>query len=237
MRLAILTTDTLHHAFFVRELALSGYDVRVFCEAKGLEAPFEVRHPFEDRREKSEQEAWFDGNRASVSNFAETLTFDSMNDAEAVKSLGEFCADAAVVFGTGKLKRPIIDLLPGRLVNLHGGDPEEYRGLDTHLWAVYHRDFDGLISTLHMVSPELDTGDIIDRAQLPLFKGMKLEELRRVNTEACLEITCKALEALRREGAFSSTPQEKLGRYYSFMPMVLKEVCVRAFRKHTETIR
>ena len=48
-------------------------------------------------------------------------------------------------------------------INLHGGDPEKYRGLDSHLWSIYHEDWASLVSTLHVVSKDLDAGDSIEK--------------------------------------------------------------------------
>ena len=47
-----------------------------------------------------------------------------------------------------------------KIFNLHGGNPEEFRGLDSHYWSIYHNNFN-LYSCLHKLSYKLDDGDII----------------------------------------------------------------------------
>ncbi len=144
--------------------------------------------------------------------------------------------DALVVFGTGRLGEAVIGLSPDAAVNLHGGDPEDYRGLDTHLWAIYHGDFPSLVTTLHRLAPTLDSGEIIQSLPLPLERGMALHELRRVNTEICLRLTLAALDDFKRRGRFVGRQQRRIGRYYSFMPAVLKPLCVERFARHTERL-
>ncbi|WP_377806343.1 hypothetical protein ABNQ38_06625 (plasmid) [Azospirillum sp. A29] len=88
---------------------------------------------------------------------------------------------------------PLLSLCPGAFLNLHGGDPEDCRGFDTHLWAIYHGDFAALATTLHHVSPDLDAGDIVATLPLPLHRGMGLHQLRRSNTEICVRLVQEAL--------------------------------------------
>ena len=163
MKLAILTTDTFHHAYFVREIARRGDDIRVLLEENALRPPFETAHPFEKIRDEDEADIWFQGGRARTSDFAETVAVPTVNETKAISALRDFGADAAVVFGTGRLTASTIAACPPTLLNLHGGDPEEYRGLDTHLWAIYHGDFPALITTLDKIAPRLDAGDIVQR--------------------------------------------------------------------------
>jgi methionyl-tRNA formyltransferase len=233
VKISILTTQTLHHAYFVREVA-SRYPVaRAFCETTALQPPFDTAHPFEARRDQHERQIWFNGSDRRVSDFVPTESIASMNDNAAVASLSELAPDVVIVFGTGRLEPAALAIQPRLMLNLHGGDPEEYRGLDTHLWAVYHRDFGALVTTLHRMSPTLDAGDVVQSAAIPLRPRMELHELRAANTEICVGLTLEALSAIQARGDVASRRQQHAGRYYSFMPTALKELCVRRFAAHT----
>jgi methionyl-tRNA formyltransferase len=238
MRLVILTTQTPHHAYFVREIAREFPTELILNEITPLTAPFEVAHPFETERDIYEQKIWFSGGNPSLAEASgsEMRPFASINDPEAIECLKTASPDVVVVFGTGLLRPPVIATCPNGMINLHGGDPEGYRGLDTHLWAIYHGAFDDLITTLHHVDPELDNGDIIEKMNIPVSPGMKLHELRRANTEICVELTKNALRTYQETGKFASVPQTEKGRMYSFMPEVLKDLCVRRFEFHTSRI-
>lgn len=236
MKIAILTTQTPHHAFFVQEI-VERYDrVHVINESVALPAPFDCAHAFEAERDDYERNQWFGGRAARLTDFASVTTVDNLNSANGLKALTEVCPDIAIVFGTGKLSPAVIDNGPRCFLNLHGGDPEEYRGLDTHLWAIYHGDFGELITTLHHVNSILDDGEICLQENLSLRKGMPLHELRLVNTNVCVRLSLAALASFSVQGHVSGRRQRRKGRYYSFMPAVLKDVCVRRFTKHVSEI-
>jgi methionyl-tRNA formyltransferase len=119
---------------------------------------------------------------------------------------------------------------------LHGGHPEEYRGLDSHLWAIYHEDFNNLVTTLHHVDPELDAGDVVLQEQLALTPGMELWQLRAVNTRACVRLCALALASLTQFDWLPARKQVTAGRYYSFMPAEFKAICIKKFAKYTAAL-
>ena len=229
MKVAILTTHTPHHAYFVREVAKRYPVVLTVIETKQLSAPFATSHPFEKARDIYEWESWFDGKEVATGGFSPSISVESVNDPEAVQALRAAAPDIIFVFGTGKIKEEVISITPNRIFNLHGGNPEEYRGLDSHLWAIYHRDYAGIVVTLHRVFLGLDTGDVVRSRPIDLKQGMKLHELRRLNAELCVALTLEVIEELCASGTIVSTRQERRGRYYSFMPTDLKEICVKQF--------
>jgi methionyl-tRNA formyltransferase len=210
--------------------------VRVIIEEKTTEFPYPVAHPFEAERDEYEWQRWFGGRKPAIEAIAQTVRVRDVNQPEAVTSLRELSPDVIVVFGTGRIHPPVTEFNPGRIVNLHGGDPEFYRGLDTHLWAIWHRDFKALVTTLHLLDWELDSGSIISQAQVPIHHGMELHQFRAANTEICIELTIRALEEFVKSGAFDARPQRKIGRYYSAMPAVLKDTCMRRFAQYTERL-
>lgn len=236
MRLVILTTETLHHCHFVREVTATNPVDLVVLERDHPIAPFDTHHAFEDQRDAHERATWFGDGCASIEEFAETLEVKSANESDAVDRLRRIQAEVIVVFGTGKLSRAVIDSCPHGIVNLHGGDPEHHRGLDSHLWAIYHGDYEYLRVTLQRVSERLDDGDIVAQRPLPLRRDMGIHELRRVNTEACVELVRRALKRWERDRGFASRPQRHPGRYYSFMPAVLKELCKSKFAAYTRDL-
>lgn len=237
LKLAVLTTETLHHTYFVQELQKQYHIDLVYAETESHSPPFESAHPFESVRNTHEREVFFGGVQKGLIDVAETCHTATVNDASTVSSLRKLAPDVIIVFGTGVVRREVINIAPTGIVNLHGGDPEEYRGLDSHLWAVYHREYEAIVTTLHRLNAELDDGDIILQSLLPLRQGMKLHELRQVNTELCLNLTMGALAMREKIGNFLSRPQRRVGRYYSFMPSSLKEVCVKRFEHYSELLK
>lgn len=237
MQIAILTTETSHHNYFVRELAATGLELSVFVETKPVIAPFDTYHEFEDARDEYEWNTFFPTGRKALTELAPTSVFHDINDPAVVRSLREDRPDAIIVYGTGIIRAEIIAVTPGRIVNLHGADPREYRGLDSALWAIYHRDFGGLAVTLHRLNAALDDGEIVATTPVPIATGLNLHQLRAEYARSCVELTLEGIEQLRTKGGFRSTPQERAGRYYSFMPGVMKEAVRQVFERHTQGVR
>ncbi len=233
MRVAILTTETFHHDYLVREVAKKVSSVMVFEERRPISAEFETDHEFEAESDRYELKLWFDGNAPTLGDFAETHTYTDINDPDCVQKIREYDPDAIIAYGTGRLSEDLIDVRPDRIVNLHGANPEDYFGIDTHLWAIYHKDFDGLVSTLHRVESNNDRGGVVLSAAIPLEPDMEIHEFRAANTEVCVQLVMQGLHMLNTFGQFISRPQNRSGRFYGFMPTVLKELCKKRFERYT----
>lgn len=232
-RLAVLTTDTLHHRAFLDHLERRFPVAFVGLETKTLAAPFPTDHPYLIEQELKERAAWYPEQESwpSLVDHPKAKSFESISSSEALEALVEAQPDLIFVFGTGRIRGELLERFPGRLLNLHGGDPERYRGLDSHLWAIYHRDFDAICTSLHHVEAELDTGDLVAMARVPIPEGSELSDLRRHNTELCVDLVCQAVVQYQTQHRIHSRPQRMQGRYYSFMPRALKDLCVRRFRR------
>jgi methionyl-tRNA formyltransferase len=235
MRVVILTTDTPHHRYYASALA-EQFAVRgIVVERSGPRPSFDTLHPFEGERDAYEREVLLRGVHAPFNDVAETCTVSTINDPEAIAAIREFEPDVSIIFGTRRCRTPIVEGAKIACLNLHGGNPEQYRGLDTHLWAIYHRDFDNLITTLHIAANELDAGDIVAQSRVDTTAGMALHQLRAANTRCCVELSLAALTEVSAGRPLPRRRQISIGRYYSFMPAVLKEVCVRHFAAFTAT--
>ena len=236
MRVIVLTTETPHHLFFVKEVSTVFNIIGIGVESKLMKAPFQTHHSFEDERERYEVTELLQGKKVMFKDFCETKAFDNINDEGCIQFVADLKPDVIVTFGTGLIRKSLIHLCPDGFINLHGGDPEYYRGLDTHMWAIYHREFEQLIVTLHRLNLSLDDGEIIEQAQIGLDKNSTITKLRVENTKLCVQLTLSALSTFNQLGYFISKPQQRKGRYYSFMHTDLKEICVKNFEQYIQKL-
>ena len=236
MNTVLLTTFTCHHSYFAAAVRDEFPWRAIFLENDKTHSFSKAHHGFEKAQYEYERRELGGGLWDSMNDIAPTKTFPCLNDAECVAALRALNPEVVIVFGTGRLKPSVIEVASRACLNLHGGDPEEYRGLDSHLWAIYHQDWRSLITTLHHVDSRLDTGDIVLQEQLRLSRHVKLYELRAVNTRACVNLVLMALDSLHRRGWLPRRCQRRHGRYYSSMPRELKKVCARKFNKHVKEL-
>ena len=232
MRIIVLTTKTPHHLYFVKEVSTVFNITGIAVESRTLKSPFNTHHYFEDERDQYEITELLQEKRVRFEDFCETKAFNNINDEGCIQFVAGLKPDVIVTFGTGLIRKSLINLCPDGFINLHGGDPEYYRGLDTHMWAIYHQEFEQLIVTLHRLNPSLDDGEIIQQAQIRLDKNSKITKLRVENTKLCVQLTLSALLDFNQLGSFISKPQQRKGRYYSFIPADLKEICVKNFEQY-----
>jgi methionyl-tRNA formyltransferase len=237
LKTVIFTTETTHHLYYVWKLQKLCLLEAVILETNSLQAGFPTTHPFEKDRENFEKNEVLKEAPGKIADIVPVSHFKSVNESSCVDKIKELAPDIIIIFGTGRVSAEVISLPAKACLNLHGGPPEHYRGLDSHLWAIYHNDFQNLITTLHCVEPTLDTGSIVFEQQLHITRDTSLEKLRIVNTEACINMSALAISALRENGYLPSRLQLEAGRYYSFMPYALKEVCVRKYNRYLKKIK
>ena len=68
----------------------------------------------------------------------------------------------------------------------------------------------------------LDTGHIVKQQQLLIPSETKIWQLRCYETVLAADLTIEALNDHRTE-QLQFLPQPEIGRYYSFMPLVIKQ--------------
>ena len=236
MKIVVLTTGATRRRYFVEKIQAKFQIAQVLIETRDPPPPYPTAHPLDDARRAHERDHWYGGNPPAFDSIAKVKSFDDLNDPEAIAALRDLKPDVLLVFGAGRLSKAVLDQCPSGIANFHNGDPEAYRGLDCHLWPLFHGDFKALRMTMHKIEPELDTGGIIDRRSVTLQRAMPLSHLRQAATELCIDIAIDALNYFKDYGCFASTSQVQKGRYYSYMPAQLKDICIRKFERYTSTL-
>lgn len=247
MRVAILTTDTAHHRYFLRRLLSElprGIElVLTIFETKGYPwATMKKRHikkslpnlwrafalnpyitsPELDAAQAAfEEPAFFPTGDRSLPVGLPVASFHSVNDAACLSALQEAAVDILLVYGTGKIYAPVFNAAPMGAVNAHGGLLPGYRGLDTNLWAVYEGRPEDMAVTLHTVDAELDTGPVYETRRLGKIPNLNLANFRYHSAVLCTDMFLDVINRIA-EGTAQAEPQNGGGRYYGPMPTRLK---------------
>jgi peptidoglycan/xylan/chitin deacetylase (PgdA/CDA1 family) len=93
----------------------------------------------------------------------------NLNGPQAAEALEGSRADLGIVLGTRILKPSTFTKPRLGCINLHKGKVPEYRGMPPGFWELY----DGVPSagvTVHFVDSKLDTGDVIETAEIPIHQ-------------------------------------------------------------------
>ncbi len=87
------------------------------------------------------------------------LEVDDMNKAFVAERLRAEAPSALVVFGTGILRRVVLDIAPA--INAHTSLLPHYRGTRSEFWQCRHNDPQTVGITFHLVDEGVDTGSIL----------------------------------------------------------------------------
>lgn len=229
--IVVLSTDTAHHRYFLNRIADAGISVSgcVF-ETTSVQPPFETGPVFDDEEAAYEAAHFFENTRQDLERF-DIRSVPNFNEAEAHAEFAAFRPTLGVVFGARRLTPQTISMFPGGLINVHRGIAQAYRGLDSDLWAIYHRDYENLGTTIHLIDDRLDTGEIIAQERLDLTPDMRCHQIRFHTSVMATSMVITALQDYLA-GHLITREQQTEGRYYSFMPKVLKKIVAQRFDRH-----
>ena len=234
-KIIVLSSDTAHHRYFLNTILKEGITIAgCLFETKHVEAAFPTGPLFETEEDSFESKHFFNKIPRELPNglALEVETVNSLKSAEKIRKLNP---DFGVVFGTGKISEDVIKMFPDGLINVHRGIAEEYRGLDTDLWAIYHNDYENIGVTIHKVEPLLDTGDVVLQEPMKLKVGMKTHQIRYFTSLIATDLVIQAIKSYL-SGTIQYKPQLKKGRYYSFMPLELKKIVNKKFNNYCERL-
>lgn len=226
---ALLTTKSTHHIYYENQIYRNFKNIITIFETKVIKSNFQTSIKFEKKRDKYEKKVFFNNKNPKFK--SKTFKVNNINDPKVIDILKKNKVKYLIVFGTRKITLEILKFYKNKIFNLHGGNPEEYRGLDSHYWSIYHNDFNNLVSCIHLMNKKLDDGKIIFMLKLKIPKKTKIYQLREINTKNCINISSKLLKRISNLDKVKLYNQNKIGRYYSFMPKDLKNICQKKFEK------
>ena len=136
--------------------------------------------------------------------------------------LEDFAPELLVLGGTRIIKPNILEIPQAVTLNAHPGLLPWLRGSASVGWALYHDLAQG--ATTHLVSPGIDTGDIILRKELPVYRADTYESINSRVAILAGELMAESIRAFQA-GNLETTPQDKsIGETYRVIPEDLLEI-------------
>ncbi len=141
---------------------------------------------------------------------------NSHNGSDCEALLDEIRPDIIAVYGTAKIKAPVIRLASVRALNMHTGISPRYRGSDTVFWPLHNQEPEWVGVTIHALDEGIDSGPIILTGRPQLAPPDDEDSL----FAKCVIVGARLyVEAIRRvaAGNGSFVPQRlEQGRQYRF---------------------
>ena len=232
MKVLILTTKTNHHLYFLHHLSLdSRLDILTIFEKKTNKFNFKTKHLLDNLRNSYESSILLK-KKIKYSLIKKKKEVWDVNSKTSINLIKKFDPEVIISYGIGKIKAKFLNNFQKKTFNLHGGDPEYYRGLDSFLWAIYHKDFNKFYVTLHNVNNTFDSGGVIYKKKLTFNRKTNICNLRLLSTDICLFLSKKIIKHFLLKKKYKIKSQKIKGRYYSAMPSVLKNICINNFNNY-----
>lgn len=137
------------------------------------------------------------------------------NDPRCRALLEAFQPNLVVLGGTRIIRRNILEV-GASFINAHPGLLPWLRGSSSVGWALYQNLPIG--ATVHFIDPGIDTGDIILRRELPVYRQDTYETLNYRVAELAAQLIAETLD-LFAQGSVPRLPQElEIGQTYKVIP-------------------
>ena len=247
MKVIVLTTNTPHHVYYVNRIHAELPIDQIYLEQKGFPSremyfknirrsigvlskiraiflsPY-LNYPLFDKRALTfEREHFCPEVSLNLPNTVPSKKVYNVNAPEVVDEIEALKPDVILVFGTGVIKPPLIRIPSKGIFNVHRGILPYYRGLDSDLWAIFHKRLDLIGTTLHFVNEGLDTGHIVAQRTYRMKPSDKIYHLRYYTTVIAADLTLEILKKLQEGISLDAKEQDiKEGIELSFMPLLIK---------------
>ncbi len=146
---------------------------------------------------------------------------DSLRDEETKKLLSSLDVDVIVVVAYGKiLPKEVLDIPKYGCINVHGSLLPKYRGASPIQTSILNGDKVTGVTTMYM-SEGLDTGDIIDKAQIEIGDNETASELFARLAPIGAELLCETLNKIETKTIKRTVQDDKLA---SYAPILTKQM-------------
>ena len=213
-KIILLGSQSLHRDIFIRYCNKIGLEFKaVFYDLKKVKPKFSTEYFYND--DENEFESNYRDKLDPINiNCYNLYDFNVLENRKKILKFYDKEKDIVLSFGARKISKEFINDFDHKIVNLHRGIMQEYRGLDSNLWARYHKDYNNMGATFHYINEFLDLGnsiiqEYIDLKETPLFKWRTMETILCANIIKDYVMNYKSIKPY-------ALP--KKGRYYSFIP-------------------
>ena len=220
-KVVLITTDTLHHRYLIKTInSNSNIELIIFFIK---EEKIFFKDKFSKAEFKFENKFFFKNKKYNIK--TNYLYFKNVNSDKLKMKIKSLKPKLGILFGTKKVDMNLINIFEKKLINIHRGIMEKYRGLDSEFWACYFEDYKNIGSTVHFVNAELDKGRIIFQKRLRINNGMKAYQLKALTTKIVSEKINNIIKN-NLSKKITTKKNQKIGNYFSKIDIPSKKKAI-----------
>lgn len=157
---------------------------------------------------------------------------EKLRNPEFIEALRALNADIFIVVAFRMLPEIVWSMPPHGTMNLHGSLLPKYRGAAPINWAIIKGEKETGVTTFFL-KHEIDTGDVLFRATLPIDEDDTVGEIHDKMMFLGAEMVLKSVQAVEK-GNYATQPQ--LDIEASHAPKIFQETCNIDFNQTTEGV-
>jgi methionyl-tRNA formyltransferase len=175
MRIALFTSNHLRHKYVSAQIGASVNLELIITEAKNSAIENTADYSKEDQlllnahftdRQISEKEYFEVYNSFPHDVKVVEKEYGTLNSDKTLDLLQQHKIDCILLFGTSIIKPVILDVYPGKVINLHLGLSPYYKGSGTNFFPIVNSEFECLGATIHLATSKVDAGAILHQLRL-----------------------------------------------------------------------
>ena len=121
------------------------------------------------------------------------IAIDSINTPAAIAEIRRLAPAVVLLVSCRMLSAETLAAMPCPVLNFHAGITPHYRGLMGGYWARIRGDEENFGSTVHLVDPGVDTGDILYQARMRPSSRDTMHTYPLLQTAASVDIVARAV--------------------------------------------
>jgi folate-dependent phosphoribosylglycinamide formyltransferase PurN len=233
MKIAIITADQPRHKYFANAICEHFGDsvCRVVSEVKFYDPHNEeIQHRYRGESEedialwdwhfslRDEMEEKYFGFHKDFSIGKEKLTSipaGSLNSKEVISQFKNDAPDVMAVFGSGILKKELIQIPPKGIINCHLGLSPYYRGSGTNFWPLYNGEPEYVGVTIHYLDEGIDSGVIIKQGRPDIVIGDNQHDIGNKTIQVGVKCMVEVLERFAQGEEVVGVTQSDEGKLYT----------------------
>jgi folate-dependent phosphoribosylglycinamide formyltransferase PurN len=149
-----------------------------------------------------------------------------LNSNKTLHLIHKFNPTLIVIFGTSLLGSKYLDLYPNRILNLHLGLSQYYRGSSSNFWPIFTLMPELLGATVHFINKRIDGGNIVTQNTIDLDKNDSEFILMTKPIILGTKLMIEAIKQTNADLALNKKPQNngKLYQIKDFSPKAIIKV-------------
>ena len=111
------------------------------------------------------------------------ITYIKLSDLNSIKVINiakKYKPDLVICYGVTLLKKNLLSNLPKKIINIHSGLTQKFRGYASNFWACYMLEPNNVGATIHYVIEKADQGNILHQVRTDLKTHYNLHDLSTI---------------------------------------------------------